>query len=218
MEKKSTLIIRILVATLGLSLSGIGVGIFLYSRLGVDPASCFETGFSNLIGVGFGTAAAIINIAILAIVFFIDRSYINISSLLAIFFIGYVAEGTEYVLTMLIPNEMSLVLRLVFIVVGSAIIALGIAVYTTPKLGVGAIDLVSQIITDKLHWTYRWVRIGGDLVFLAIGWLLGAQLGAHIGIGTILCAFLLGPMVQLFRPFVYKVTDRIPGCKTEQQN
>lgn len=217
MEKNSQhLLVRILVATLGLTLCGIGVGIFLYSSLGVDPASCFETGLSKLLGVGFGTAAAIINVAILIVVFFIDRKYINISSLLAIFFIGYVAEGMEWLLQRLIPGEMSFILRLIFILLGSFIMAIGIAAYTTPQLGVGAIDLVSQIVSDKTHWSYRWVRVAGDLVFLLIGWALGAQWGAHIGIGTIVCAFLLGPMVQFVRPFVYKVTDKIPGCRSAE--
>lgn len=215
-NKSQHLIVRILVAIAGLTLSGVGVGIFLYSKLGVDPASCFETGVSLITKVGFGTAAAIVNVAILLIVFFIDKKYINISSLLAIFFIGYVAEGMEWVLNRLILGEMSLAVRVLFILLGSVIMAVGIAVYTTPRLGVGAIDLVSQIITDKLHWTYRWVRVGGDILFVLIGWLLGAQIGTHIGVGTILCAFLLGPLVQLLRPMVYKVTDKIPGCETKQ--
>lgn len=213
MKGKSTLIYRILVAALGLTLSGIGVGIFLFSNLGVDAASVFETGVAKQLGVDFGTAAAIINVVILLVVLFIDRSYINISSLLAIFLIGYVAGFVEQLLALAFPSEPSLILRILFILVGNTIIALGVAVYTTPKLGVGAIDLVSQIISDKTGWTYRWVRVAGDLAFVLIGWLLGGE----VGVGTVVCALLLGPTVQFLRPFVYKFTDKIPGCETKKE-
>ena len=197
---------RILISIIGLSLSGIGVGIFLFSQMGLDPASTFEKALGAKLGVSFGTAAAIINVVILLIVFFIDRKYISISSLLAIFFIGYVADGR------LFTGELSLPVRLIFIVVGTAVIALGIGTYTTSGLGNSAIDLVSQLISDKLHWTYRWVRIGGDVLFVIIGLLLGARFGADVGLGTIIGALLLGPLVQALRPAIYRVTDRIPGC------
>lgn len=174
---------RILISIIGLSLSGIGVGIFLFSQMGLDPASTFEKALGAKLGVSFGTAAAIINVVILLIVFFIDRKYISISSLLAIFFIGYVADGTSWVLGRLFTGELSLPVRLIFIVVGTAVIALGIGTYTTSGLGNSAIDLVSQLISDKLHWTYRWVRIGGDVLFVVIGLLLGARFGADVGLG-----------------------------------
>ena len=203
---------RILISIIGLSLSGIGVGIFLFSQMGLDPASTFEKALGAKLGVSFGTAAAIINVVILLIVFFIDRKYISISSLLAIFFIGYVADGTSWVLGRLFTGELSLPVRLIFIVVGTAVIALGIGTYTTSGLGNSAIDLVSQLISDKLHWTYRWVRIGGDVLFVVIGLLLGARFGADVGLGTIIGALLLGPLVQALRPAIYRVTDRIPGC------
>ncbi|MDO4566891.1 MAG: hypothetical protein Q4B42_06120, partial [Oscillospiraceae bacterium] len=156
---------------LGLTLSGIGVGVFLFSSLGIDPASCFETGVSLLCNISFGSAAALINLIILTVIFFIDKSYINISSLLAIFLIGYVADGVRCALEALFLSGLGLVWRIVFILIGSAVMAIGVGAYTTPRLGVGAIDLVSQIISDKLHLTYRWVRVAGDVLFVVLGWL-----------------------------------------------
>ncbi len=209
MEKKQNhLIYRILLAVFGMCISGVGIGLSLYANLGVDPASVMETGLARVAGITYGTSAALINVLILAIVFFIDRSYINISSLLAIFFIGYVADGMTWVLDRLCPPELSVIVRVVFLLAGNALIGLGVAVYTAPRLGVGAIDLVSQIISDKGKLAYRWVRVATDLSFLAIGWLLGGAVGA----GTVVSALIVGPIVQFLRPFVYKVTDRIPGC------
>ena len=198
---------RILVAALGLTLSGVGVGLTLCAALGVDPASVFETGLAGIMGTSFGTAAAIVNAAIIAIVFFVDKKYLNISTLLAIFLIGYVADGTR-ALYALLPSAGSVLIRALVLLFGVCVMALGVAVYTTPGLGVGAIDLVSQIISDKTGWVYRYVRVASDVVFLLVGWLLGGSVGA----GTVVAALLLGPLIQLFRPAVYKLTDRIPGC------
>lgn len=197
--------VRILVAAMGLILSGIGVGIFLYSSLGVDPASVFELGVAKQLHISYGTASALLNVLILAIVFFVDKKYLNISSLLAIFLIGYTADIMKLVLSAFIPAQLPLIVRIVFILIGCAIMSVGIGTYITAELGVGAIDLVSQIISDKTRFPYRWVRVVGDVSFVVIGFLLGGA----VGLGTVVGAFLTGPMVQFFRPLVFKITDRV---------
>ena len=77
---------------IGLILCGVGVALFLYSGLGVDPASVFELGIANVLHISYGTSSALINVIILAVVLIIDRSYVNVSSVLAIFGIGYTAD------------------------------------------------------------------------------------------------------------------------------
>ena len=204
MNKKEHLAARLLTAAIGLMFCGIGVGIFLYSGLGVDPASVLELGLSNVMHVSYGTAAAILNVIILFIVFIVDKSYINLSSFLAIFLIGYVADFMKYILNFVISGQLNIVVKLLMIIIGLVIMSTGIATYIRADLGVGAIDLVSEIISKKLHITYRIVRITGDITFVAVGFLLGGT----VGVGTVVAAFMTGPVVQFMRPFVYKVTDR----------
>ncbi|MEW4414218.1 YitT family protein [Clostridium sp. AN503] len=205
--KKDHLALRVLVAVIGLMISGVGVGIFLYSQLGVDPASVLELGLGNVFHVSYGTASALTNIVILGIVFFVDKSYINLSSVLAIFGIGYTADFTSFVLDHFIRGELDLVVRIVMILVGCLIMAIGIATYIRAELGVGAIDLVSEIISAKLHRSYRMVRIVGDISFVVIGFFLGGT----VGIGTVVAAFMTGPAVQFVRPYVYLLTDKMLG-------
>lgn len=203
--KKDQLALRIFMAIIGLMISGVGVGIFLYSQLGVDPASVLQTGFSNVFHISYGTASALSNVVILGIVFFIDRSYINLSSLLAIFGIGYTADFVNFILRNLLPGDLNLIIRLLMILVGCLVMAAGIATYIRADLGVGAIDLVSEIISNKLHFSYRIVRVAGDISFVIVGFLLGGK----VGVGTLVAAFMTGPAVHLLRPYVYRVTDRI---------
>lgn len=203
--KKKKLLVQIVVAIAGLMISGVGVGIFLYSQLGVDPASVLELGLGNVFHVSYGTASALTNVVILAIVFLVDKSYINISSLLAIFGIGYTADFTKFVLDSVIQGELNLVVRIIMILAGCLIMAVGIATYIRADLGVGAIDLVSEIISNKGKFTYRIVRVVCDVTFVVVGFFLGGT----VGVGTVVAAFMTGPAVQFVRPYVYRVTDKV---------
>lgn len=195
---------KLVVSMTGLIICGIGVGIFLYSSLGVDPASVFELGIANVCRISYGTSAALINVVILVIVFVLDKSYINLSSLLAIFGIGYTADYMNRLLGLFLKGELPVAVRLVMIFLGLMIMSTGIATYIRADLGVGAIDLVSEIISHKLHVSYRVVRVSVDVTFVAVGFVLGGA----VGVGTVIAAFLTGPAVQFVRPHVYRVTDR----------
>ena len=194
---------RILTSLVGLILCGVGVSMFLYSGMGVDPASVFELGIAKVFGISYGTSSALINVVILLIVFFIDKSYINISSLIAIFGIGYTADFVRKILSILIQGEPNLILKLVLILIGLFIMSCGIATYIKAELGVGAIDLISEIISRKSKVQYRVVRVIGDVAFVVIGFLLGGT----VGVGTVVAAFLTGPTVQLVRPGIEKVLN-----------
>lgn len=207
MNKKKNLLVQILVAIAGLMISGVGVGIFLYSGLGVDPASVLQLGLGNVFHVSYGTASALTNVVILVIVFIVDKSYINLSSLLAIFGIGYTADFVRFILDMVIKGELNLIIRIIMILVGCLIMAVGIATYIRADLGVGAIDMVSEVISDKLKFSYRIVRVVCDITFVVLGFFLGGT----VGVGTVVAAFMTGPAVQFVRPHVYKVTDKILG-------
>lgn len=201
---KNNIIKRSLVSLVGLILCGIGVSMFLYTGMGVDPASVFELGIANVLHVSYGTSSAIINIVILAIVFVIDRSYINISSIIAIFGIGYTADFVKMVLRYTLPGELNLFIKLFMLMVGLLIMAIGIAVYIRADLGVGAIDLISEIISRKGGFQYRLVRVIGDISFVVIGFFLGGT----VGVGTVVAAFMTGPAVQFVRPKAEKIVDK----------
>lgn len=203
--KEKKIFQRILIAAIGLVLSGIGVGIFLYSGLGVDPASVFQTGLSNTFNITYGNASALSNLIILVIVLIIDKSYINISSFLAVFLIGYTADFTQSMINHIIYTQPVLIIKILMLFIGCFIMSIGIATYIRANLGVGAIDMVSEVISDKCHLDYKKVRISSDIMFVVVGYLLGGILG----IGTIFAAFLTGPFVQLVRPHTSKIIDSI---------
>ena len=62
------------------------------------------------------------------------------------------------------------------------------------QAGTGPNDLVAVVLSDKLRKPFGPVRIGVDLTFA----LVGLALGGVVGLGTVICAFLVGPAAQLF--------------------
>lgn len=200
---------RILLAAFGLMVSGIGVGIFLYANLGVDPASVFQLGLAKVFSIRYGTASAFMNVVILAVVFVIDRKYINIASFLAIFLIGYTADYTNIMITTLLGNQLPLMIRGIMMLIGCVIMASGIPLYIQADLGVGAVDMISEIISNRTKIAYRIVRITGDGLFVVLGFLMGGT----VGIGTVVAVFMTGPIVQKLRPILTKYTKKFVEVK-----
>jgi hypothetical protein len=80
------------------------------------------------------------------------------------------------------------------------------ALVISSDAGTGPNDLVAVILTDKLkRFQFRTVRICCDLFFIITGFLLGGT----VGIGTVAAAFLVGPVVQIFRPIHERAIQRI---------
>lgn len=73
--------------------------------------------------------------------------------------------------------------------------------------GTGPNDLVAVVISDKLHRKFSVIRILTDLTFVIVGFLLGGS----IGVGTLICAFLVGPVAGFFLPHSERYINRIVG-------
>ena len=75
--------------------------------------------------------------------------------------------------------------------------------------GSGPNDLFSLIVSDAINKRkkieFRWIRIVTDIMFTVVGFLLGGVLG----IGTLVTAFLTGPIVQVFLAPCRKLTNAV---------
>ena len=102
----------------------------------------------------------------------------------------------------------TLPLQLLWVVIGVLVVALGASLYQTADLGVAPYDALSLMLADRLPVPYFGCRIFTDALCAVIAWLLGGL----IGLGTLLCAFALGPFVQFFtKHFSEKVLQYQPG-------
>ena len=90
----------------------------------------------------------------------------------------------------------SLTQKLPILALGCVILAFGMTIVIKSDAGTGPNDLVAVIISDKSHRPFSVIRIIVDVSFIVIGFLLGGS----IGIGTLICALLVGPVAGIFLP------------------
>ncbi len=196
---------RIIMSVLGVMTGAVSVAVFKTAAFGVDPFQSFMSGISKLIPISFGTLYVIVNAVLLSFSLIFDRHYIGIATFINLFLLGYVTEYSYKFLQWLVP-EPSMPLRVVFLIVGIVIICIGSSLYITADLGVSTYDAVALIMANK--WKigkFKFIRICTDVCCVVLGSLMFVAGGGKFkaiptiaGIGTIITAFFMGPLIEFF--------------------
>ncbi|MBR1396136.1 MAG: Tat pathway signal sequence [Selenomonadaceae bacterium] len=189
-EKK----LRIIMALVGVILTGVCVGIFQTVLLGADPFTCFVTGIANIFNSTYSTWYVIIIGLLLVVVFILQRRYIGIATIINLFGIGFMADFTHWIMSNLIVNP-SMTFRLILLIVNIIILSAAASLYFTADLGVSAYDAIALMAAnDYKVAAFRVCRITTDLICVIVGWIYAAD----IGLGTVITAFMMGPIIQWF--------------------
>ncbi len=194
---------RIVMTIAGVLISGFSVGIFNFSVFGMDPFQVFAHGVWKHTTLGYGTFYMIVNLVMLVGIFFIDRSKIGLGTMINIFLLGYVVEFSSWLWQYLMPDP-TFVIRSIALAIGILLISFGSALYFTGDLGVSTYDAVALVMSERKIAKFQYCRIGTDLICTLTGFLLGAT----VGIGTVITAFFMGPIIAFFNrkvavPFRY---------------
>ncbi|NLL80595.1 MAG: hypothetical protein GX234_12585 [Clostridiales bacterium] len=199
-------ILALLVLLIGLTIAHLGVSLFLLSNLGTDTFTIFIQGLALTIGLSVGTVHVIILCLIMFIMLFTTRGYIKPGTVICAFCGGPIIDLFNWILTPYIHAGSSLPIRIGAMLAGCIILSLGMSVVIASNAGTGPNDLVALVLTDKLkRFQFRTVRIGCDLFFVIIGFVLGGTLGA----GTLAAALLTGPLVQFWLPKSSRIIRRL---------
>lgn len=186
---------RILMTVLGVSICGISVGFFSYADLGMDPFQVFVHGLWGLTNIRFGTFYVIVNVVMLVLIFFLNKSKIGLGTLINLFLLGYISEFSEWIIEKVIPNP-NFVGRLLILIVAVVVMCFASALYFTANLGVSTYDAIAITIDERTpeKIQFRFIRIATDLICVIVGGLLGAT----VGLGTLITAFFMGPLISFF--------------------
>ena len=200
---------RIGMSLFGVIICAVSVGIFKIAALGVDPFQSFMAGLDAMIPIDFGTLYVITNAVMLIFALVFDKHYIGIATFINLFLLGYITQFTYDSLQKIIVAP-SIMIRVLCLIVGVVIICFGSAFYMTADLGVSTYDAVALIICNT--WKkgkFQYVRIITDIVCVILGvalFLLAggglAQIPTIAGIGTIITAFFMGPLIEFFNVHV----------------
>ena len=216
MKRRSLLemAVRVVLLLIGLWIAHLGVTLFLQTNLGSDPFNVFVQGLFRAIpwpewaGMTHGRVHLLVSLLIMVVLLVVDRSYVGIGTVLCMALGGPIIDVYTLWLAPFLNETLPLAVRVPMLAVGCVILAFGMTIVIRSQAGTGPNDLVAVVLSDKSGKPFGPVRIGVDLTFALVGFALGGV----VGIGTIICAFLVGPAAQLFFP----VSEKICVCVLNQ--
>ena len=173
----------------GLVVFGLGIAFMVQSGLGLGPWEAFHQGIGSHLGVPLGTVSVGVGIPILALWWPLGERP-GIGTILNVALIG---TATNAGLTVL-PAAGGVTWQLVEMLAGVIVIGIGSGLYLGADLGPGPRDGLMTGIHRRFGWSIRRSRTAIELTVLIAGFLLGGT----IGLGTLVFALGIGPLVQVF--------------------
>lgn len=202
MNNFKLLLKKLLIFFLGLFTIQAGVAIFLQVAIGADPFTIFTQGIAKTFNINVGNGNLLLSIifTLIVICIFKGLKQINIGTLIALIFAGVFINFINTILAPLNLNSCPIIVKIFLTAFSCLIIAIGFSLEKATNLGVAPNDLFILLFTEKTNIQYKWIRIGIDLTFLIVGFLLCGidTFGSTVGIGTIINALIQGPMIQFF--------------------
>ena len=198
---------RVALLLMGLCIAHLGVTLFLQTELGSDPFNVFVQGLFRSVpwpawaAMTHGRVHLLVSLLILLVLLGLDRSYVGVGTVLCMALGGPIIDVFTLWLAPVIHGGLPLMGRLGLLVAGCLILAFGMTIVIRSQAGTGPNDLVAVVLSDKLKKPFGPVRMVVDCAFAGIG----LALGGVLGIGTVVCAFLVGPAAQLFFPVSEKI-------------
>lgn len=189
-----SLLKRIAMVCIGVLLIGFAISLSVYANLGTDPCTCLNLGISGIIGMDFGTFLLLFNCIILVFTFLLARHLIGIGTIINMVSIGFLVDFFRGVFVYILPSQPSVLFRVFVMLCGIAILSFAAALYIYPQLGVSPYDSIGFILAERTHIQFRWCRIFCDVLAVLIGFLCGSI----VGVGTVITAFCIGPLIKYF--------------------
>lgn len=183
----------------GLTLYGVSMAMMLRSGLGLDPWDVFHYGVAEHLPLSFGTVVIVVGAAVL-LLWIPLRQWPGLGTVANVVVIGLATDGA----LALIEQPETLGAQGALLLGGILLNGLAGAMYIGSQFGPGPRDGLMTGLVRRTGGSIRVVRTSIELAVLAVGWALGGV----VGVGTVLYALLIGPVVQAFLPLL---TVRLPA-------
>lgn len=205
---------RCVMSFLSIIIMGFGISLFAVSGFGVDPFTSMNMNISSTIGISYGTYQLIVNaLIILFVVIVAHRGLIGIGTVFNMIGVGYSCELFENLLTPAFENYSNvLAVRICLLAAGIVVLCFSCSLFFTSSIGVGPYDSLGFMLSQKTKISYKWIRVITDIVVIIIGLIISGGFTSiingdfsgvkNIGIGTIITAFMMGPLVNFFSKHV----------------
>jgi uncharacterized membrane protein YczE len=192
---------RLLQLYAGLILYGVSLALQIRAGLGLDPWDVFHQGISDKTGLSFGTIV-IITGALVLLAWIPLRQKPGIGTVSNVFVLGIVVDIT----LSLLGDVHGLAYQLALLCTGVVLNAIAGAAYIGAGLGPGPRDGLMTGLMRRTGRSVGVIRTGIELSVLSIGFVLGGT----VGLGTVVYALSIGPLLQVLLP-AFTITEPLPA-------
>lgn len=186
----------------GLALYGAGMALLVRANLGLDPWDVLHQGVAERVSWSFGMVVCATGAAVL-LLWIPLRQKPGPGTVANVFVIGIAADAALAVL----PTPQALVTRVLFLLGGVLVIGVAGGAYIGAGFGPGPRDGLMTGLVARTGWSIRATRTLIELAVLAVGFALGGT----VGVGTVIFALAIGPLVHVFLP-LFTVKPRPAGA------
>ncbi|MBM7624936.1 YczE/YyaS/YitT family protein [Sporohalobacter salinus] len=172
----------------GLTILSMGIVLIIKANLGVSPWSAFHIGLTNYFDLTIGRASQITGLVVIMISYLIARVKPNLGTIINIFTVGILIDS----FVAIIPTAEGIIIKYIYLLFGIIGFGGGVGIYMSTKSGTGPRDGLMIALKKKLNLKLGLIRNGIELTVLLIGYFLGGP----IGVGTVLTAISIGPIIE----------------------
>ena len=190
---------RLLQLYIGLVLYGVSTALFVHANLGADPWDVFHLGVAKQLNISFGTVIIATGAAVL-LLWIPLRQMPGLGTISNVIVLGLAADATLAVL----PPLESLPARSLLLAGAVVMNAVATGMYIGAGFGPGPRDGLMTGLHARTGWSLRGIRTAIEVSVLLIGWLLGGK----FGVGTVIYALSIGPLIQLCLPWFSQPVSR----------
>lgn len=201
------ILLKCLFSLIGVTLIGFAIAFNAKAGFGNDPISVFFDGIRVICGLPIeqlGIASSIVCYVLIVVVIIFGRKHINIGTIIYTLLLGtFIDLGTKLYDVFNLP--FTILTRILTCSCGCLMLFLGIAIFISVNFGLDPFTASVMIIKDKLNKSYTLIKVSLDILLLAIGFILGGQ----VGIVTLVAAVAGGPVINFFTKIVDKIMSKI---------
>lgn len=188
---------RLVQLILGLALFGASIALLARAELGLFPWDVLHQGVARATDLPLGVVVILASVVVL-VLWIPLRQRPGLGTVANVVLVGVFVDVTLAVL----PAVEPLPWRILLLVAGVVVNAAATGLYIGAGYGPGPRDGLMTGLAAR-GWSLRWSRLGIELGVLAVGFALGGT----VGVGTVVYALAVGPLVQ---PFLTLFTVRAP--------
>lgn len=205
---------RVVMTIISIILMGFGIALFNVSGFGVDPFTSMNMNISSTLGIGYGTYQLIVNaIIIVFVVIVAHRGLIGLGTIINMIGVGYSCELFSSIIAPVIKLAGdNLAVRIGVLAAGIIVLCFSCSLFFVSNIGVGPYDALGFMLSNSAKISYKWIRVATDILVIIIGLVVSGGFTSllkgdisgikNIGIGTIITAFMMGPLVNFFSKHV----------------